>query len=269
MKKTISILFLFLFISSLPNAQIPERPQPARLVNDFAKVLNGQEQTALESKLVHFANETSNQIAIVTLEDLNGYDISDLAQRIGSSWEVGNGKFDNGLVILFKPKTSDSRGQVFIATGYGLEGAIPDITTKQIVEKEMIPFFKQGDVYGGFNQATSVLMDLARGEYNYEQYAKQAGGSGIGGGIVFFIIIIFMSMLFSGRRRRYYGAGNRGSSLPFWLALGLLGSNRGGGYYNNFNNGSGSFGSGNSFGGGGFGGFGGGGFGGGGAGGSW
>ena len=266
------LLILALAISSFSQAQdIPERPKQQVLVNDFANVLTKAESNALEKKLLDFYANTGNQITLVTVKSLNGSDASSFAYEIGEKWQVGKKGFDNGIVILFKPKTSESSGQVFIATGYGLEGAIPDATAKEIVSNEMIPYFKQGHIYEGINQASSVLMGLAKGEFNHQQYAKQRSSKGgsLGFLIPLFIILIF-SFIGRSRSRGHQTMGSSGSSLPFWMLLGLMGSGSRshGSSFNDFSSGSGGFGGGgSSFGG--FGGFGGGSFGGGGAGGSW
>jgi uncharacterized protein len=259
MKRYILLLFLFLGSINLWSADIPLRPDPPTLVNDYAGIFSNSQKDQLEQKLVSFFAETSNQIAVVTLPDLGGYEISDMAFRIGKEWGIGSSEFNNGILILVKPKTLQTRGQAFIAVGYGLEGAIPDITAKQIVEGEMIPQFKIEDMYGGIDRATTVLMEISRGEYNYQQYAEQNKGKA--SPIVFFIILA-IAIFFLRGKRSYYSAGGK-SSLPFWIAMGMMSSagKSHSGSFGNFSSGSGGFGS--------FGGFGGGGFGGGGAGGSW
>ncbi|NLU39270.1 MAG: TPM domain-containing protein [Bacteroidales bacterium] len=268
MKKLIFIVVALYFGLTLTAFGIPSRPNPPTLVTDLADVFSANEEEYLERKLVDFFASTSNQIAVVTVSDLEGYDISDMAFRIGADWGIGSEKFDNGILILLKPKTADSNGQAFIAVGYGLEGVVPDITAKQIVENEMIPRFKEGNMFAGIDNAANVLIELAKGEYNYQQYAKKSEGNPL----VFFILIglfIVLPILF-GRRRSGFTVGSRNSSLPFWITMGLLNGlgNRSSGSFSDFSRGSGSFGGGgSSFGG--FGGFGGGGFGGGGAGGSW
>ena len=266
------LLLLALAISSFSQAQdIPARPEPVALVNDLANVLTQQETTALESKLLNFYANTGNQITLVTVNSLNGSDASSFAYEIGEKWQVGKKGFDNGIVILFKPKTNESKGQVFIATGYGLEGAIPDATSKEIVSNEMIPYFKQGQIYEGINQATSVLMGLAKGEFNHQQYAKQLSSSKSGtfGFLIPLFIILIFSFIGRSKSRGQRTMGSSRSSLPFWLLMGMMGSgSRHGSSFNDFSSGSGGFGGGgSSFGD--FGGFGGGSFGGGGAGGSW
>lgn len=258
MKRLFVLLISFLFyVNSF--AEIPEKPNPAKLVNDFAKVLTKSERSELENQLETFARETSTQIVLVSVSDLDGYDPADFAQQIGEKWGVGQKDKNNGLVILLKPKTIDSRGQVHISTGYGLEGVLPDaVVNGAIIDNEMIPRFKQNDYFGGLVAGINVIMEISKGEYTAEQYQQNAQNKAGGGSLVSIIIIfiVLLSLFGRGRRRRFYSPGR---SLPFWLAMGLLsGSNRSSGSFNNFSSGSGNFG-----------GFGGGSFGGGGAGGSW
>jgi uncharacterized protein len=262
MKKILSILILMIAFSAL-KAEIPERPVPPKLVNDFAGILNQTESNNLETKLVQFARETTTQIVVVTVPDLEGYDAGDYAFRLGEKWGVGQQGEDNGLVILVKPKTGNEQGRIFIATGYGLEGVLPDaVVNGTIIDNEIIPYFKQGNYYQGLESGINVIMDITKGEYTAEYYQENytKKGSGIP---VFIILILFFIIIpaLRGRKRRFYSPGK---NLPLWIALGMMsGSRSHGGSFGNFSSGRGSFG------GGGFGGFGGGSFGGGGAGGSW
>lgn len=262
--KTVSLVFsIAVLLSSAAIGQdFPEKPNPPRLVNDFAGMLSGGEAGELERKLVAFDDSTSTQIAIVTIDNLSGYAIGDYAQRLAEMWGIGQKGLNNGVLILVKPKTSElSRGEVFIAPGYGLEGAIPDIVCAEIVDNEILPAFRAGQYYTGLDRATSVIMGLARGEFTADQYSKSRGsGKSKGMGSIVFIIIIVIFILFM---RGKGGSNNRNigrKSLPLWVLLSMMNSgNRHGGSWGGFSGG----------GSGGFGGFGGGGFGGGGAGGSW
>lgn len=269
MKSFLSYLLLSIIIL-LPlvgySQDIPQKPSPPRLVNDFTNTLTDYEVNQLERKLVAFNDTTSNQITIVMVSSLDGYDKATYAYKIGEEWKVGRAQFDNGVVVLVKPKTSGSNGQAFIATGYGLEGAIPDATTKMIVENEMIPYFKKGDYFGGLNSAADVLMSLAAGEYSHQEYDEQHGAPGW---IVFipFLFVVLIIIFANRMRSSRYTLGRDGDHGSLWTALllgSMLGGGRGGGSWNDFSSGGGG-----SGGGGGFGGFGGGSFGGGGAGGSW
>jgi uncharacterized protein len=258
--KFILPLLFFVFVSN--NVLLAQEiPNNNGFVTDQANVFSARELQSLKSTLQAFSDTTSNQIVVVSMNDLQGYAPYEVATKIGQEWGVGQSGFDNGIVILIKPKTDQSKGEVFIATGYGLEGAIPDATTKMIIANEMIPYFKVGQMYGGVFAAITPLKALAVGEYNSDQYANQSKNSGSWFPLIMLLFVFGIAMISRFRAARTYSVGH---NLPFWTALMLMNQSRGhSGHYGNFTSGGGGFGSG------GFGGFGGGGFGGGGAGGSW
>ncbi|MBQ9820934.1 MAG: TPM domain-containing protein [Muribaculaceae bacterium] len=240
-------------------AQVPPRPNPPRLVNDFAGILGDCQW--LEDSLERIAVETSNQICVVTMDDFGGYDKAMMAYSIGQEWGVGTQRNRNGVVILIKPKTADSKGEAFIATGYGLEGAITDATSTRIVNQEMIPYFKDNDYLGGVWAGAKVVRDLATGEYNEEDYASQDDDEALFALIMF--ILIFAFFLYLAHKSNQGNNGNRNNrDTGTWGGpiIFTTGSDWG--------RGGSSWGGGGSFGGG-WGGFGGGSFGGGGGGGSW
>ena len=264
--RTIKIILSFLFFNSflLHHASaIPARPNPPRLVNDFVNFLKPNEVEALERKLVSFDDSTSTQIAIAIVNDLEGYDKASYAYMIAQQWGVGQKGKNNGALILIKPKTADSKGEVFITTGYGLEGVLPDAVCKRIVDNEIIPRFKSEDYYGGIDAATTIMMSLAKKDFSNDNYMHKTAKKEIKGKSIFWVIVILFFILFSifGKRNsNKQHTVTSGSTLPWWLLMGGLGSSG-----SSKGNDWGSF----SSGGGSFGGFGGGSFGGGGAGGSW
>jgi len=263
--KTISIvLILFLTLPGTFRAQnIPARPRPPMLVNDLAGVLSAGQVRQLEEKLVRFNNETSNQITIVILPSLEGQDKSDLAVRIGHEWGVGQKGFDNGVVMLVKPRRGNERGEAFIAVGYGLEPVITDAASRRIIYNEMVPYFNEGNYFAGLDAGTNILMGLAAREFTSSEYVPQV--SPLAGLIplVILILVVWLIIRISSRQKTF------GKNIPFWAMLFLMSnSGRGRGSYGNFSTGRGNFGGGFK-GGSSFGGFGGGRFGGGGAGGSW
>ncbi len=267
LKKTkhLFLVLIAMLISGMMVAQsdIPNRPSPPRLVTDFTNTLNQREINALENTLVQFDNQTSNQIVVVIVKSLNGYSKAEFADLIGEKWDVGRKLEENGIVMLIKPKTRASKGEVHIAVANGLGGIIPDAIAKRIVEYEMIPSLKQNDYYSAIQKSTNILMGLAKKEFSSNEYLnKRSSGSKGFGFLVPIFGIIFFVLMSRGRGSNTYGG--RGGSSGIWTAL-ILGSMLGGGGRH-----SGGF-SDFSGGGGGFGGFGGGGggFGGGGAGGSW
>ncbi len=243
-------------------------PKPVNedhLVFQFTNFLDAQQAAQLDAKLVNFARETSNRIAVVAVDTLCGYAPSDFAFDLGEAWGLGKRGIDNGVLVLVKPNGQAGDRHVFIAVGYGLEGAIPDLTAKRIVEEEVLPSFRNGDYYGGLDKATNVLMGLAKGEID----AKSYGTEPIPWGAMFPIFIFFGFMVLAiwlkVRRAKKYALVNH---LDFWAAWALLNaaSSRPSGSWGGFSGGGGG---GFGGGGGGFGGLGGGSFGGGGAGGSW
>ena len=237
------LLLYFLLVSAVSFAQIesviPNPSSPPRLVNDFTGRFLTQEQVqTLERKLVAYDDSTSNQIAVVIVDDLKGYSRDDYAIALGRKWGVGGQKqFSNGVVILVNAGPKD-RG-LFIATGYGLEGAITDLVADQIIQQIIIPDFKRGDNYRGLDEGTDALIQAAAGRFKApDGYHERDKGISFGT-IILIVIIVIVFVSFMSR-----GGGGGGGYV----------SRRG------YRGGGGC---------GGFGGFGGGGFGGGGAGGSW
>ncbi len=270
--KRISIILISIIIS-ITSFALPERPVPAKLVNDLAGILSSRQINELEKVLVAFDDSTSNQIAVVTVKDLEGYSPAEYATKLGLKWQVGSEKFDNGVVLLIKPKTTFSKGEVNISVGYGLEGAIPDAYAKRIIEQVMIPHLRQNNYYSAIANACLNIMKLASGEISEAKEKKEDSSGIMPSAIAFLILILFLRVLFKGGNNNG-GKGGRGkyrstsSSADTLMDAILIGSLLNGGRNSGGFGGGGSFGGG-GFGGGGFGGFGGGSFGGGGASGSW
>lgn len=256
MKIFFKFLILFCSFWAFAQEQVPERPNPPKLVNilftephdfiDAAQIEN------LEQKLSEFAKNTSNQICIVGVDNLNGAEPVQYATWLGQKWGVGQKDKRNGVVILVKlPSQKDPKRNLFIAVGYGLEGAIPDLLTKKIRENEILPYFKSGDFYTGLQNGTDALMKAAKGEYNEKVEVNNNSGSALLIIILIIIVLIIISKFASKNRRS--GGGGMGGFTYF-----------DGGFFNGIGGGS----SGSSDSGGGWD-FGGGDFGGGGSGGDW
>lgn len=262
----ISGLLLLLFVVLGCHAQkIPSRPSPPRLVNDFTNTLTKNQINKLEQKLVAYNDTTSTQIAVVFVDDLQGTTASDFAYQVGEKWGVGT-RDNNGIVILVKPK-NETKGEVFISVGYGLEAYVPDAIAKRIIEYEMIPAFKNNDYYSGVNNAVDIIIGLASGAFSAEEYSSQDDEIFI---LVFFIFAMAAMILFITLAGKIKSYSSKNDASSVWKALfwaSVFSNNNRHNHHNhwgNFSGGSGGFGGGGSFGG-----FGRGSFGGGGAGGSW
>jgi len=263
MKKLLLILITFFALSAGFAQNVLPKPNPPRLVNDAAGVLSPEQVDILERKLVALDDSTSNQIAVVLIKDLGDYAIEDYAVKLFREWGIGNKKTNNGVLII---AAIDNR-KVWIEVGYGLEGAIPDITASSIYRNEIVPEFKKQNYYRGIDNAINALTKAAVGEYKLKR-EKKGNGDGKGGGSIFtFLILAVIVILAVARGGRGggggWGGGRRsgfGNIAEAVILSSLLNGGRG--------SSGGGWGGGDS-GGGGFGGFGGGSSGGGGAGGSW
>jgi len=243
---------------------------PPRVVNDFSQVLSVSERDELEQKILAYNDTSSIEIAIVTVNSLEGMEVAQYAIGLFNEWKIGKQGKNNGVLIL----ACMPEKKMFIVTGYGLEGAITDAMASRIYRNVMAPAFREGRYYEGFDAAVDRLIELSRGEYTNDEKDKESSDNEGPFGIlfVFIIIVVIISIISGGNRNKNNrgGGGNymsrRGSDIITGALLNeLLRGGRSGG----FGGGSrGGFGGG-GFGGGGFGGFGGGLSGGGGAGGSW
>lgn len=274
-------------ISFSPQATAQEFEIPVNdgFVTDEQGLLTAEQEQSLENDLTQYSTETSNEIAVVILSNLSGSVISDVAVEIGRKWGVGTEK-DNGILMLISYETRD----IWIATGYGLEGAVPDIVAHGIVDRDMAPHFRDGNYYEGISVGIDALKKHIGGEYTAERYETSDEGGGAFGWLFFlgFILLDWFAALL-GRTKSWWLGGVFGGigglvltaifswwvSIPVLVLLGLLfdyivskgGNNRRGrgGFWGGPGGGFGGRGGG----GGGFGGFGGGSFGGGGGGSKW
>ena len=246
------LAWTFLASFTVPAAErIP--PVPDRYFNDYAHVVSQDSSNRLNRTLEQFERDTSNQILVVVYPKMESdSSIEDYTVRVAQAWKVGQKLKNNGAVLFVFIQDR----KMFLQVGYGLEGALPDVTAKRIIENEIRPRFKAGDYAGGLTAGVSAIMAATKGEYkgNGATGGQQKGTSiGAVGIIIFFVLLAFIML--AARRRSYRYGG--------WMMGG--GGFSGGGW------GGGSWGGGGGGGGRGGGGFssGGGGFGGGGAGGSW
>lgn len=244
------LLFIFsLLLSVCASAQIekviPKRPNPPKLVNDFTGTLTDYQVAALENKLVAFDDSTSNQVTVVIINSTEDYAIDEVALELGRKWGVGNKDKNNGIVLLI----AKNDRKMTIQVGYGLEGALPDITAKSIIDHEIKPAFKENNYYRGIDLGTDAIIKATKGEYKAPDNYGSKKKKGLSVSTIIVIVIVLLII--------FGGAGSGGGT---YVSRGGIGGWSGGG--SGWSGGGGSSG-------GGFGGFGGGSFGGGGASGDW
>jgi uncharacterized protein len=221
---------------------VPEKP--ARWVTDRAGVLSPGAAAAIDGKLEAFEKTQGSQVLVAIFPALPENEVlEEYTQRVAEAWRVGRAKQDDGVVLFLFVADRALRLEV----GYGLEGALTDLESKQILQNTLIPFLRNGDYDGGFNAATDAILVAIQGEYTAD-----AGGAprprSKGGGFVFFIFIVVMLILIT-------SAKNRGGRHSNWTGGGGGfggGGFGGGGFGGGFGGGGGGFsGGGGSFGGGG------------------
>lgn len=130
-------------------------------VVDLANLLPPAAEQALSDKLAAHEAATSNQIVIVTLPDLQGQEIADYGYQLGRHWGIGSAEHDNGALLI----VASAERKVRIEVGYGLEGALTDALSRAIVEGEILPRFKAGDMAGGIAAGGEAILQAVAGEY--------------------------------------------------------------------------------------------------------
>lgn len=265
MQKTKSVYFFIFFVLSFfqPNVlfaqfDIPQKPKLQTSVYDQIDLLSPAQKSSLENKLIRYADSTSTQIVVIIIKSAKGEDLSLLGARWGQQWGIGQKGEDNGILILL---AKDDR-RVDINTGYGIEYRMTDRIAKQIIERIMIPEFRNDRYYQGLDKGADAIFQVLKGEFKEKRKPKNDEDDAVAIIIIIILIILFITLIKRGGRGGR-GRYRSGDSLLDFLILSNMG--RSGGF------GGGGFRSGGSFGGGGGfrGGFGGGSFGGGGASGGW
>jgi uncharacterized protein len=230
----ISLLTAFgLFVVPGMAADLPAKPP--RYFNDYASLIDSRTAQQLNQRLEDFERQTSNQILVVIYPSLPPDTVlEDFAQDTFRAWKPGQQGRNNGAILFVFVKDR----KMWIQTGYGLEGALPDAVCRRIVADEMAPRFRAGDFGGGITAAVNAMIAATRGEYKgtgqtVDQARAQArrGKESTVDLIIFLVVfgIIGLSLLRAARRGTVYtGSGSRGSGGVWWIGGGGWGGGSGG-----------------------------------------
>ena len=137
-----------------------EVPYLGGRINDLAGMIDAETRQQLETRLEQLEKDTGAQVAILILPSLEGEVLEDFALKVAETWQLGRKDIDDGVLIL----VAEAERKIRIEVGYGLEGAIPDVTAKRIIDGLMTPRFREGDFSGGISAAVDALDKLIRGE---------------------------------------------------------------------------------------------------------
>ena len=166
---------MLLFASCTAYAALVKIPELKTRVTDLTQTLSQPQQAALEAKLAAFEQKKGSQIALLIVPTTQPEDIAQYSIRVTDAWKLGREKVDDGLLILIATEDRKMR----IEVGYGLEGSIPDLTAKRVINEVISPKFKQGDFYGGLDSGVDRLIGLVDGEPLPEPTSPAFSGMGI------------------------------------------------------------------------------------------
>ncbi len=250
MKRLISIAAVLLVLFALCGCEEKEKyPKPTDnfYVNDFADVMTDSDESEFLSRAVALEKATTAQVVIATVEDLGGDEPYEYATELGRQWGVGNDETDNGVLILF---ARDDR-EIFIAVGYGLEGALPDSKTGRIIDVYGLEDLRNDNFSKGILSIGKALINEVYIEYglqpeegyvnidNIQEEIVDPAEVGVSWAVL--IIILIILMLLSRRR----------GGIIFFPMFHGGGGFHGGGFSGGGFSGGGFSGGGGSFGGGG------------------
>lgn len=202
---------------SIPVLAYENPGKPTGFVNDFAKILTADQKSQLENKLSAFQSSSSNEITVVIIDTLGNDTIENFAVKLFADWKIGQDKKDNGVLIL----AAIQEKKVRIEVGYGLEGALPDATSFQIINNSITPNFKQGNYYEGFNQATDSIIAATSGEYQTDTQNVDIRKIESYGKMLFFFLFIFFGAWrgFLAKTKSWWLGGVIGGALGALLGL--------------------------------------------------
>ena len=131
-------------------------PNATGRVNDFANVIDPSTEAEIDRRLNQLEQQTSSEIAVATVQSLNGMSVDEYANRLFKQWGVGRAKQDNGVLVLVAPNEREMR----IEVGYGLEGVLPDGLAGQVIRDDFTPRFREDDYSGGIRNGVNHLVDI-------------------------------------------------------------------------------------------------------------
>jgi uncharacterized protein len=220
-------------------------PKPAAYFNDYAVVVSKAAAQRFNEQLAQFERDTSNQIVVAVFPKMQSdSSIEDYTQRVAQAWGVGQRDRRNGAVLFVFVQDH----KMFVQVGYGLEGALPDITAFDITEYVIKPRFKAGDYEGGLAAGIDSILKAIRGEYKGSGKTVRERSGNSSGKFPFLLLLFVLVMLFvafrGSRRRGYHYSGFGGPFMGGWSGGSGGGWSSGGGGFSGFSGGGGSFGGG-------------------------
>lgn len=149
------LILIFVFINFSFGQEI-NFPKPIGFVNDFENILNQDEITKLETLLITYEKQTSNEIVVVTIRETGiENDFDTYALNLAQNWAVGKKRKDNGLVLVI----SNQLRKIRICTGTGTAKILTDDVCETILQERILPNFKNGEMYNGIETGINALIE--------------------------------------------------------------------------------------------------------------
>jgi uncharacterized protein len=199
-------LFFLLFAAQAVAA--PSFPALTGRVVDNAGLLSPAEKKVLTTILAQHETGTTDQIVVVTLKELQGYDIADYGYQLGRHWGIGQKGQDNGVLLIVAP----TERKVRIEVGYGLEGELTDKLSHDIIQEVILPRFKEGNYPAGILNGTKAILSALSGNYIPKKHQPKKDGMSSNFAGFFMFSLFFVGMLaqffdrFSSRLRLIFGS---------------------------------------------------------------
>jgi uncharacterized protein len=213
------MLVTLLFWSAAHALDVP--PLTGRVV-DLAQVLPAATAAQLSERLRAHEDKTTNQVTVLIVPSLEGEPLFDFSHRVATTWKLGLKGTDNGALLL----VAINDRKVRIEVGYGLEGALTDARSAQIIRHEIVPRFRAGDFSGGITAGVDAILKTIEGTYTApERPAAPTQIEDRIGSVLLAVIIGLIIGLALSRVHRFLGAA-AGGGISFlaapWLAPALV-----------------------------------------------
>jgi uncharacterized protein len=244
------VLALLFLAFALPALAAPTFPQLTGRVVDEAGIIPAATEVSLEQKLKGLEDATGDQLVVVTLKSLQGYEIADYGYQLGRTWQIGQKDRNNGVLLIVAPNERDVR----IEVGYGLEGDLTDAVSRLIIEQSILPRFRDGDMAAGIVAGADDIIKVLSGDAAaYKEKAaqqpktyqpKRPEDGSLAGIIPFLVIVVVIIILANRGRRGMWWGGLGGMGTGGWSSGGWSSGSGGGWSGGGFSGGGGSFGGG-------------------------
>lgn len=222
-------MFALWWFVAIAHAQdvLPVPPLSAAVIDQTATLDDGQ-RAALIAKLAAIEQQTGSQIVVLMVPSTLPEDVAAYSQRVGDSWKIGRRDIGDGLIIVVAK--NDRRVRIEVAKA--LEGAIPDLAAKRIIDAQITPAFRAGDYAGGLSVAVDQLAARIRGEAlpapgrPDAQQRNQGNGPSLESLAIFlFVVVPIAGALFTRMMGRKVGSlvtGGVAGGIGWWLTASAL-----------------------------------------------